>query len=83
MVVFFFGFRRCNAGVSNGISDASVGRDNRTAVNRSSRIFCRPANRDSILSKSRQPNNTKQKYPKKEDVYKQTIKKIDTYMIKS
>lgn len=54
MLVFFFGFRLSDA-VSNKISDALIGRANRTAVNKSSRIFSRPAKRDSKFSKSRQP----------------------------
>lgn len=61
MVVFFFGFRRCMSVVSNGISDASFGRDKRTAVNNSSRTRCRPANRDSMLSMSRQPIQKQQR----------------------
>lgn len=55
MVVFFFGLRRCNSVVSNGISEASFGRDKRTAVNKSSSTRCRPAKRDSMMSMSRQP----------------------------
>lgn len=54
MLVFFFGFRLSDA-VSNKISDAFIGRANRTAVNKSSSIFSRPAKRDSKFSKSRQP----------------------------
>lgn len=56
IVVFFFGFLRCKAGVSNCISDASSGRAIRTAVNKSSKIRCRlPVNLDSLCSISRQP----------------------------
>lgn len=59
IVVFFFGFLRCIAGVSNGISDASSGRANRTAPNKSSRIRCRPAKRGSRFSTSRQARKKK------------------------
>lgn len=54
MVVFFLGLRRCTLPGSSVSSETSAGRAMRTAVNKLSRMRCRPKKRSSRLSRSRQ-----------------------------